>query len=85
MPWKITPEGVVKGVWWDLKEIGKRARTPKPYANLHGKNKTIKTKKEGKKKLLFYLPTRGAYDSGLYGDSGGSFHWRACTYICVLY
>ena len=24
MLWKITPEGVVKGVWWDLKEVGKR-------------------------------------------------------------
>ncbi len=24
MLWKITPEGVVKGVWWDMKEIGKR-------------------------------------------------------------
>ncbi len=24
MLWKITPEGVVKGVWWDVKEIGKR-------------------------------------------------------------
>ena len=24
MLWKITPEGVVKAVWWDLKEIGKR-------------------------------------------------------------
>ena len=26
MLWKITPEGVVKGVWWDLKEIGKRLK-----------------------------------------------------------
>ncbi len=24
MLWKITPEGVVKAVWWDVKEIGKR-------------------------------------------------------------
>ncbi len=26
MLWKITPEGVVKGVWWDVKEIGKRLK-----------------------------------------------------------
>jgi len=26
MLWKITPEGVVKGVWWDLKETGKRLK-----------------------------------------------------------
>jgi len=26
MLWKITPEGVVKAVWWDLKEIGKRLK-----------------------------------------------------------
>jgi hypothetical protein len=24
MLWKITPEGVVKGVWWDVKEVRKR-------------------------------------------------------------
>jgi len=24
MLWKITPEGVVKAVWWDVKEVGKR-------------------------------------------------------------
>ena len=24
--WKITPEGVVKGVWWDLKEARKRLK-----------------------------------------------------------
>jgi len=33
MLWKATPEGAVKGVWWDVKEIGKRLRkegiTPK--------------------------------------------------------
>jgi putative transposase len=26
MLWKITPEGVVKGVWWDVKEARKRLR-----------------------------------------------------------
>jgi IS605 OrfB family transposase len=26
MLWKITPEGVVKGVWWDVKEIRKRLK-----------------------------------------------------------
>jgi histone H3/H4 len=26
MLWKITPEGVVKGVWWDVKEVRKRLR-----------------------------------------------------------
>jgi putative transposase len=26
MLWKITPEGVVKGVWWDVNEIGKRLK-----------------------------------------------------------
>jgi hypothetical protein len=26
MLWKTTPEGVVKGVWWDVKEIGKRLK-----------------------------------------------------------
>ena len=26
MLWKITPEGVVEGVWWDLKEIRKRLK-----------------------------------------------------------
>ncbi len=26
MLWKITPKGVVKGVWWDVKEIGKRLK-----------------------------------------------------------
>jgi IS605 OrfB family transposase len=26
MLWKTTPEGAVKGVWWDLKEIGKRLK-----------------------------------------------------------
>jgi putative transposase len=26
MLWKITPEGVVKGVWWDVKEVKKRLR-----------------------------------------------------------
>jgi putative transposase len=26
MLWKITPEGVVKAVWWDVKEIGKRLK-----------------------------------------------------------
>jgi IS605 OrfB family transposase len=33
MLWKATPEGAVKGVWWDVKEVGKRLRkegiTPK--------------------------------------------------------
>jgi len=33
MLWKITPEGAAKGVWWDVKEVGKRLRkegiTPK--------------------------------------------------------
>jgi IS605 OrfB family transposase len=26
MLWKITPEGVVKGIWWDVKEVRKRLR-----------------------------------------------------------
>jgi IS605 OrfB family transposase len=26
MLWKITPEGVVKGVWWDVKEVRKRLK-----------------------------------------------------------
>jgi IS605 OrfB family transposase len=26
MLWKITPEGVVKAMWWDVKEIGKRLK-----------------------------------------------------------
>jgi len=26
MLWKITPEGVAKAVWWDVKEIGKRLK-----------------------------------------------------------
>ncbi len=26
MLWKITPEGVVKGVWWDMKEVRKRLK-----------------------------------------------------------
>jgi len=26
MLWKITPEGAAKGVWWDVKEVGKRLR-----------------------------------------------------------
>jgi transposase len=26
MPWKITPEGVVKGVWWDVKEARKKPK-----------------------------------------------------------
>jgi len=26
MLWKITPEGVVKGVWWDVKEARKRLK-----------------------------------------------------------
>jgi hypothetical protein len=26
MLWKITPEGVVKGAWWDVKEIGRRLK-----------------------------------------------------------
>jgi hypothetical protein len=26
MLWKITPEGDVKGEWWDVKEIGKRLK-----------------------------------------------------------
>ena len=26
MLWKITPEGVVKGVWWDMKEARKRLK-----------------------------------------------------------
>jgi putative transposase len=26
MLWKITPEGIVKGVWWDVKEVRKRLK-----------------------------------------------------------
>jgi hypothetical protein len=26
MLWKITPEGVVKALWWDVKEVRKRLR-----------------------------------------------------------
>jgi hypothetical protein len=26
MLWKITPEGIVKGVWWDVKEARKRLK-----------------------------------------------------------
>jgi len=26
MLWKATPEGAVKGVWWDVKEVGKRLK-----------------------------------------------------------
>ena len=55
-------------IWWGLwflaglrgwlslyNYILARARAPKPYANLYGKNKTI-TNKEGKEKTIFTYP-----------------------------
>jgi putative transposase len=41
MLWKITPEGVVKGVWWDVKEARKRLKKVMPKEVLRRRNPLV--------------------------------------------